>query len=57
MENSENMEIYLDCQPLRSYDEMVGEMALSMPKNYIVLSNSGLTWEIIVEIIKTPIKD
>ncbi len=39
MENSENMEIYFDCQPLPSGDEMVGEMASSMPENYIVLSN------------------
>ncbi len=38
MENSENMEIYFDCQQLPSHDEMVGEMALSMPENYVVLS-------------------
>ncbi len=39
MENSENMEIYFDCQPLLSVDEMDREMALSMPENYIVPSN------------------
>ncbi len=33
------METYFDCQPLPSDDKMVGEMALSMPENYIVLSN------------------
>ncbi len=37
MENSENMEVYFDCQALQS-DE-VGEMAPSMPENYIVPSN------------------
>ncbi len=36
MENLENIEIYFDCQPLPSDEEMVGEMALSMPENYIV---------------------
>ncbi len=33
------MEIYFDYQPLLSDDEIFGEMALSMPENYIVLSN------------------
>ncbi len=33
------MEIYFDCQPLPSDEEMVGEMTLSMPDNYIVLLN------------------
>ncbi len=33
------MEIYFDCEPLPSDDEIVGEMTLSMLENYIVLSN------------------
>ncbi len=33
------MEIYSDCQPLPSDDEMVREMALNVTQNYIVLSN------------------
>ncbi len=39
MKKSENMEIYFDCQALPSDDEMDGDMAFSMPENYIVLSN------------------
>ncbi len=39
MENSENMDVYFDCQPLPSDDKMVGKMAPSMPENYTVLSN------------------
>ncbi len=39
IENSENIEIYFHCESLASDDELVGEMALSMPENYTVLSN------------------
>ncbi len=39
MENSKNMEIYFDCQALSSNDETDGEVALSMPENYIAPLN------------------